>query len=132
METKDLRLGNLVISKFNNVEEVGIITGIPDHDGCLDINEVGYIIEDCNPIPLTNEWLIKLGFELDTNIEFNWHVWDNGEFTIHDPLNDGETFVWFLRLDKMCAESIDVDYVHSLQNLYFALTDKELEIKLKQ
>jgi len=81
----------------------------------------------CNlvkPIPLTEEWLLKFGFEKqiadDINYHFDW--WEKGEF------NEG--FVW--QHDKGFCFNFgyghDLDYVHTLQNLYFALTGEELTI----
>jgi hypothetical protein len=78
------------------------------------------------PIPLTEEWLVKFGFEYEGGMGFksphntsNWHfsirngfipsIWVSGTI-----LSDGY---------KGCK------YVHQLQNLYFELTQEELIIK---
>ena len=79
------------------------------------------------PIPLTEEWLLKFGFErhhsdysnsviyikdVPNNNEFKWGVY---------PLELGSGFI--------INKSKNLKYVHQLQNLYFALTGEELTIK---
>lgn len=93
-----------------------------------------------HPVPLTEEWLIKLGFKkhkengrygykyyieiADYNYvverDFNKHI--SHFFGIEhtdspDPKDDY----------KLISFSFDLQYVHQLQNLFFALTHKELE-----
>jgi hypothetical protein len=121
IQANELRIGNLY-NQFGNIHQVN-----------------GHIISElekapqgqlwCKPIPLTEEWLIKFGFEKDD-------VFD--KFFTYLPIHD-------LCMDKLsfrvnegfiCYEGIkyrtllkNIQYVHSLQNLYFALTNQELEIK---
>ena len=77
----------------------------------------GYLTpyELIEPIPLTEEWLLKLGFKyfLDTKI----YAIDNF-FIEKEP--DNKIAVMYDYLNK------SVEYVHQLQNLYFALTGEEL------
>lgn len=68
-----------------------------------------------NAIPLTEEWLRKFGFEKLQETYFN------GDFEL-DITDAGflfsETYI-----------KVSCKYVHQLQNIYFALTGKELEVK---
>lgn len=76
--------------------------------------------EDYKPIPLTEEWLMKFGFESD-GIE-----WWNGVLSLgiyKDGLYYCPTEDIHYRLGK------EFKYVHQLQNLHHALTDEELTIK---
>jgi hypothetical protein len=72
------------------------------------------------PIPLIEEWLLKSGFAIP-----------QPEFAILNK-NGYELYFCFdyegatLALDK---KNTEVKYVHQLQNLYFALTNEELEFK---
>ena len=79
-----------------------------------------YALDEVLPIPLTEEWLGKFGFEKYNN---SWWKYDkNGAFDIS---NNFDAFGF-----KTCIWSSDrINYVHQLQNLYFALTGDELEIK---
>ena len=75
------------------------------------------------PIPLTEEWLLKFGFEKDGN-----KIYRNGRFFIENLFRNRMTF----RITINNAESAhtnSIEYVHQLQNLYFALTGTELEMK---
>jgi hypothetical protein len=84
--------------------------------------------EEVNPIPLTEEWLLKFGFrETNQSIEFRIQT-DTGYLTIWTEPKTAwlETFSDYEDSIKI---PIVPEYVHQLQNLYFALTGKELELK---
>lgn len=127
MNSNELRLGNKVlatdthndghiisvnISVFNSFKETG-----------LDDNP------NINPVKLTGEWLKKLGFKSNykpvgvipmQRIKY-WCDIRNLEITF----DDGKC-----RVDiKGYCSLAHIKYVHQLQNLYFALTGEELDIK---
>lgn len=90
---------------------------------CLDIKDV-------SPIPLTEEILLKCGFEYDTI---------NASGYLIKPLNtkciDGYSDYLYIEKNQEAVKirsvkDIEVKYLHQLQNLYFALTNEELEVKL--
>jgi len=118
MEAKELRLGNLILSKgliceVEKVEHDGIVAQFKHTDIEMD-NTRG--IEG---IPLTKEWLIKFGF-----VDDELHLDMNKETGCIDTIyfNDGKigtSSSEYYGLHK-------IQYVHELQNLYFALTGKEL------
>ena len=76
------------------------------------------------PIPLTEEWLLKFGFEeVDkerAKSQASWKIMAKDKFEI-----EYSTESWFLNNYKGNHQSIA--YIHQLQNLYFALTNTELE-----
>ena len=117
MKSSELRIGNWVY------KEVGITALEPIKLDLLDIIKHSYT--DCfQPIPLTKEWLVKFGFdEVDD-------YWDNGNLKIYsDWTNDKGVYFYmdYNRLPTMTSRaSIDICYIHQLQNLYFALTGEEL------
>lgn len=67
------------------------------------------------PIPLTEEWLLKLGFNKEECFYILKGVCLEDEY-------DGR-----YRLDGQ--SDCFIKHVHQLQNLYFALTSVELEVK---
>ena len=72
-----------------------------------------YVWEAIKPIPLTEEWLNKLGYYLISERHF---------------ANIGH-LVWELDGRFYCDKNgIQLKYVHQLQNLYFALTQRELTV----
>lgn len=87
------------------------------------------------PIKLTEEWLLKFGFE--KQIDYEQQINEYGKLSESNRrrgvglyLHEGEWFVTF-REDVGCGwcELNEIEYVHHLQNLYFALTNDELTIK---
>lgn len=94
------------------------------------IEIAGKIAIDISPIPLTPEILEKAGFENemaeynDFNIVSNFYNAECGiNITLHD---DGEYCFEFGDQGNMTV----IQYLHQLQNLYFALTGQELTIDL--
>jgi len=80
--------------------------------------------EFISPIPLTPEWLERLGFEKrESGVCYEW--WNGINEVTHDwlvsitEMKDNGQF--FYRNGKHT-----IKYVHQLQNLFFALTGEEL------
>ena len=126
MDAKELRIGNLVKYKGNDV--------------FLDISDFAELSHDENyfdvlfPIPITPERLERVGFEND---ELGKYSIDCGEYVMSISRND---FTGTLEKDSQWFVSIIIQYgnqpmtvvkmyIHEIQNLYFALTGKELEFK---
>lgn len=106
MKASELRIGNYVqLEGLKRPIKVSII----------DTTETSTYTK-AKPIPLNEEWLIKFGFKPE------YTHWLNGDFTIDKSAIGG----YFL-----CDIDIHVaiKYVHTLQNLYFALTGGELTLK---
>lgn len=103
----ELRIGNYLESDGRDM----IITG-----HYLSNAERGMKID--NPIPINEEWLLAFGFE--KHIDTSGYKWCIGNFYI----------MQFGKNAFYCDYSLvfSVDFVHQLQNLYFALTQKELEL----
>ena len=72
-----------------------------------------------NPIPLTEQWLKDFGFRENNGKFFRDHPYFVG---YKDWIPEG---FWMLRDTEVPIRLIE--YVHQLQNLYFALTGKELK-----
>lgn len=120
MEVKDLRVGNLYKTAYDIAE---IKLG----------SDIDYAATYGKPIPLTEEWLIKFGFEKDENKpfhfirleEYNLEVMVNGfSGTLEKEPN------WFCSIKSYAHQTtFQKMHVHQLQNLYHALTGEELTIK---
>ena len=131
MKANELRIGNWIIE-----DETIYSYGISKTKRQISLND--FRVSDDNwsdlwdmfkPIPLTEEILLKCGFGKSDEHEMGH--------------NYNETFGFYydyhfkrFRLEcddgiKHGAEmSLDIQFLHQLQNLYFALTNEELEIKL--
>ena len=85
------------------------------------------------PIPLTEEWLERMGFSrIDGNGAGNVYGFIGDDMLVNDDLK----FVYMFKghglpnmEEKFLRRNKEFKYVHQLQNLYFALTGSELTIK---
>lgn len=112
MKKEELRIGNLT-SK-------GVIIALHQfsalaNDGSL---QTYYDYREIKLIPLTEEWLLKLGFYPCKNQE--WMLCKGALC-----LNTGNNNIWEYGGKVLTSPK----HVHQLQNLYFALTGEELIIK---
>ena len=136
IDVKELRVGNLVLGYYayndENDQEQEItsvcrvlsIDSVGAHEYPLWVEAIGKAndVEEYDgfvAIPLTEEWLIDLGFRKDEETNYRWFMED---WLAYD-------------LDDNCIRIADSwefgkrKYVHELQNLFFALTGEELELK---
>jgi|DEB0MinimDraft_10_1074344.scaffolds.fasta_scaffold03054_9 hypothetical protein len=121
MKASELRIGNWVyISNVGEVQVEGVDYGIMH-------NIHRYEEDSVVGIPLTEEWLEKFGFEKVTDKDnvYGRHFYRLNQVDIFWDLDDGG----WLPFGFNVSNSVDFCYVHQLQNLYFALTGEELEIK---
>lgn len=90
------------------------------------ISENGY---KYRPIPLTPEILEACGFVNKPNETFNLSY----ELTIDGFASTFRTWQyrgeWYIEPMGYDTGNISIEYLHQLQNLYFALTGQELEVK---
>lgn len=132
MEKTELRIGNLIWhiglgeAKIIEIRRDGITICNPknEEEFKFEPNERLYRIE---PIPLTEEWLLKFGFVFLSDIGVY-----KLKFTIDTQVGDFE----FAGVPKSISfisnglfASGYIQHVHQLQNLYFALTGEELTLK---
>ena len=118
LNADDLRIGNLVEYE-NAIFEIDIIAReFPS------LNTIAYGVGvvrwiDLKPIPLTEEWLLKFGFQ---KLYDNYYLLYVGSLTINYYYNySGST--WKFMLEE---QLLDIKYVHEVQNLYYSLTKTEL------
>lgn len=140
MEVKDLRIGNLI------KDEIGIFTYKVCSIGNLVTAEsievkgniplevcVNYSLHYFKPIPLTEEWLEKFGYETEVSTNRR-RVFRNkkiGEWLFVDF--DEKSF--FLCIDGYGKDGLpyvictNKNFVHEFQNIIHSLTGEELTIK---
>jgi hypothetical protein len=111
MKAEELRIGNLVYKYYPSGIEIEAVNEINSYF----VNGIG--ISAIEPIPLTEEWLLKFGFEKE-----------GGWFKKKRLLLFNIRNMYFTTPSKDIV-SVDVTTVHQLQNLYFALTGEELTLK---
>lgn len=148
MEIRELRLGNWVFSK--ETQKPQLITGLTEENPFIDAITFDYITYDeIEPIPLTEEILLKCGFEWfkpfkcyshkQLNIYIGLNTKKSECYALHclniDDYNgvkktkyDGKLYLTS-EAEYLVSET-PIEYLHQLQNLYFALTGQELEVNI--
>jgi hypothetical protein len=106
MKASELRIGNYVLDSED--ENIMMITC----GGQIDKYELA------QPIPLTEEWLLKFGFEKRNNYYFIDTDYRVAYIKDHFAISVGD--------DEYGIVLRKIEYVHELQNIYFALIEKEL------
>lgn len=133
MKANELRLGNLIdrqdyICKVTKIEEGGIITEPLEYKG------ERFVEQRVEPIPLTEEWLVKFGFKkivwknknYPNRFELNLYI--DGILINYDSYDDETSVLSFGEFGNDKVIITRLKCVHQLQNLYFALTGEELTI----
>lgn len=136
----ELKIGNLIADEFypdfskvitvESINDKGINLEIQNSDDYPELQrhwiEPEYTFEQLRGIPLTEEWLLKFGFDYSEYIgkssSFFFKYVGGSELHIN-PLNG---VVWIERDDNVFNNPALIEYVHQLQNLYYALTGTEL------
>jgi len=125
MKSQEVRLGNYyfyhIVDKYDERGEYDEVCQIDAEDFRILEN---FDCPEYKPIPLTEEWLLKFGFEkfIGNNI-----LWGLADFCVGWYGNKFAT--WIIRMQQENNEMnfhSQIKYVHQLQNLYFALTGEEL------
>ena len=124
MDSRELRIGNLIDYTGNYR-----FNGVFDNEFArymFDIRDEWDLIK---PIPLTEEWLLKLGFEYE---------FDDDRFVFDTNIPSGLSMIYFIEngiifyfnndIKEWIEIPIIIKYVHQLQNLYFAIKGEELTI----
>jgi hypothetical protein len=121
MTAQELRIGNWVMfdNRIFQIDSIAIV--FPT----LNTDEFGIGVVDWNnikPVTLTEEWLIKFGFDRRGYTSSN-----GSKLVLHhkEPMYPNGRIYY----NSWCIKNELPQYVHQLQNLYFALTGEELTLK---
>ena len=112
---QELRIGNYISNKKDILFNV-----LPE-----DIETISKFPDNYNPIPLTEEWLLRLGFHKGSIPEPDGsRCYYKGMLDVIFKTSNG-----FIYSNHKPSGHTKIEYLHQLQNLYFALTGVELELK---
>ena len=139
MKANELRIGNLIrfsedgtIFTIDSIEEKGL--------SVQNEKEIAWIdLEEFEPIPLTEEWLLEVGFQIKdqlsvhkTKIYYISGIDVDYCLCFADFRQDFGFYIEYTDspfdkdLGVLYPITFGIKYVHQLQNLYFALTGEEL------
>ncbi len=111
----ELRIGNYVETPYDKYSSIRMV-----NSGYIsDRNNDMVSLSDCEPIPLTEEWLERFDIHKDYIFDNEYKRDIDGYLLYIEDIASCNVVNW----DK------PIKYVHEAQNLYFALTGNELEIK---
>lgn len=127
MDVRELRIGNWIKSPIESGGTIARVIHInTDKDG------YNHFLDHCTPIPLTEEWLLKFGFKKtkyeykDECPDLNYFI--KGDFKIFIMASNKDVMkdIFMPAYSMQVFDHLELTSIHQLQNLYFALTNKEL------
>ena len=125
IKANELRIGNKLnflgdVVTFKNITEIR-------EDGIFWIKTFEPKIESKNfhfkPIEITEEWLLKFGFK-NKNGQNRYELKHIGMVL----LNDSVCVTMYDAYNEVDNSLVLLNYIHQLQNLYFALVGSELQL----
>ena len=126
MKANELRIGNFVYDYFNEFAKVDFVM-------ICNVEKM-----KLKPIPLTEEWLLKFGFEKiiydsdETGYGTEYHLRVNDElFISYEDDFSCELYDSKIRMPNgigIIPSWEQTKYVHGLQNIVFAITGEELTL----
>jgi hypothetical protein len=141
IQANELRIGNLVQIEIDDEIYYTKVEGIKKSEVSLSLSIRGYKwddLEDIDPIPITHEILEKAGFEKKL---LNQYFYPGGFqlslFKIANYSGDAyfdydsnEGYLRLLSSDGGDTSSVieKIQFLHQLQNIYFALAGEELKV----
>ena len=126
LQANELRIGNWVRLYLNHEDYNEFNIELAD----LNLIANSKSGREYQPIPLTEEWLLKFGFEFNHQNEYWKHYQNDKGFNISQWVHTTK-FAGFEKFGLFYYGDgyLEVKCVHIFQNLYFALTGNELEVK---
>ena len=127
MTASELRIGNWVNIFLNDVDYNTIQIKVDDLYYILQKNGI------YEPVPLTEEWLTKFGFEYVNKGDNDYIVYADPNHNYYLQLDVRKRDNKWIILDNTANEltafaMVDIVHVHQLQNLFFALTGEALTL----
>jgi hypothetical protein len=137
MKSNELRIGNYYYDLDKEITQIEMLSPFLN-----DFKNRWEWLKYIEPIPLTEEWLFKLGFYKEEKKASKNHGFYFSKciedykysFAFADFRNDWGFYHSYTDApneednNKFDCITVGIKHVHQLQNLYFALTNNELEI----
>lgn len=126
IKAQELRIGNIISSQSNLHKQVTVLQLFSDsyQADFGNGNRGAMMYSTSDGIPLTSEWLYRLGLYWD----IYWQGITDGNWVLTEGNENG---TWRIAYGKTRHDIIvwNIKYVHQLQNLYQCLSGKELQLK---
>lgn len=126
MKASELRIGNYIKKDGGALWRVsGVFLGNDTVVVVTDDVHFTLPLSEFSPIPITEEWLLKFGFEIKgiaNYVTIDFTTYQKGRVIVNDAN-------WIDYDGNWLDMDYKLEYAHQLQNLYFALTGEELIMK---
>lgn len=134
MRVEDLRIGNIITDENGfqmhvvGIGEDWITADFEGNEG--DVWEFDFKYSSPKPIELTEEILLKCGF-----IEDDFNLFGGIYLDLGIKCSDGHVDYFYKKENESVVKlrsirDIEIKYLHQLQNLFWCLCEKELQINL--
>jgi hypothetical protein len=128
LSASELRIGNWVHIYNSSINNDMRVTDIHEWKICCGLVDAEFEKDEIQPIPLTEEWLLK--FHSEEEIKKSGRF--PNEITIYDRfifIWKEEYKYWYVVTAYHKEYLTKIEFVHEYQNFIFALTGEELIIK---
>ena len=131
MKATELRIGNLIEYKIQDELDERKERWELNQVDAFDLQDLTWLESnqedsDFRPIKITEEWILKFGFEDITGVDYILHIDVDFKLILipadafYPQIDKADDVGWSsISLNK-------IEYIHQLQNLYFTLTGEEL------
>lgn len=124
IEARELRIGNIVLEGSDIDKHEFVTAAINSLTGTVinihdDISQLEYL----EPIPLTEDWLLRFGFDNNGCIHLGI---DKSSWTLQIT-KQGDCIIYSQDNEISCALR-NIQFVHEAQNVYFVLKKEELTL----
>lgn len=117
IKANELRIGNYFIDAKGRLCTVDVVSADME-ETIITVKRGALTTLPIKPIPLTEEWLLKFGYsEIEFSIPKKYR--NHSRVSLRCNFDD----------ERLFYDGRQIQYVHQLQNLYFALCGEELTIK---
>ena len=124
MKANEIRLGNYVLCKGYEVKVLLIGKyGIQARNNNTDYN-CKFRTGDINPIPLTEEILLKCGFRHSGDLDL-----ELPNALLSYVVKEKKMYLMVGQFAE-CTDTVPCEFLHQLQNLIYSLTGEELNVTL--
>lgn len=134
IEPNEIRIGSIIIQMGIDYYSAGYKIHDSTDDEIIQVTKENIleVIDNYNEyssIPLTEEWLVKLGFkECDYDLEKGYIKYNRQTSDYGCEYKASNFWIVPTSDDDYYRIPVDIKYVHQLQNLFFALTGTELTL----
>lgn len=134
MKATELRIGNLVNGVLTQKPYIIDAWALREMESGNYQNSQDTETKVFEPIPLTEEWLLKFGFSKQDYKMSGCYIYKLGTIIIMNSFLDNGRKDMGITVEGISPPTwslADLYFVHQLQNLYFALIGEELTFKSK-